>query len=33
MLKIGLVQFNNPAGLYKVAGTTFKETAACGVPR
>lgn len=32
-IKIGLVQFNNPAGLYKVSGTTFKETAASGVPR
>lgn len=32
-IKVGLVQFNNPAGLYKVSGTIFKETAASGVPR
>lgn len=30
--QIGLVQFNNPAGLDKIGGTNFKESAASGVP-
>lgn len=30
--QIGLVQFNNPAGLNKIGGTNYKETVASGVP-
>ena len=32
-VKIGLVQFNNPAGLEKTSGTLFKETPASGEPK
>lgn len=31
--QIGLVQFNNPAGLMKVSDSVFKESEASGVPR
>lgn len=30
---MGLVQFNNPAGLLKVSGSLFRETDASGAPR
>lgn len=32
-VQIGLVQFNNPAGLEKIAGSLYKETDASGEPR
>jgi flagellar basal-body rod protein FlgG len=32
-IQIGLVQFNNPAGLEKASGSMLKETAASGSPR
>lgn len=32
-IKIGLVQFNNPAGLEKGSGTTLKESPSSGAPR
>ncbi len=32
-VQIGLVQFNNPAGLEKASGSLYKETAASGTPR
>lgn len=32
-VQIGLVQFNNPAGLEKGSGSLYKETAASGTPR
>lgn len=32
-IQIGLVQFNNPAGLYKASDSIYKETAASGTPR
>lgn len=31
-VNIGIVQFNNPSGLEKVAGTMYQQTAASGVP-
>ncbi|MCI8408405.1 MAG: flagellar hook-basal body protein [Lachnospiraceae bacterium] len=32
-MQIGLVQFNNPSGLFKVTDSVFKESEASGVPR
>ncbi len=32
-VQIGLTQFNNPAGLLKISGSLFRESAASGVPR
>jgi flagellar basal-body rod protein FlgG len=32
-IQLGLVQFNNPAGLEKAAGSILKESAASGTPR
>lgn len=32
-IQIGLVQFNNPSGLFKVSDSIFKESEASGVPR
>ena len=32
-VRVGLAQFNNPAGLLKISGSLFKESAASGEPR
>lgn len=32
-MQIGLVQFNNPSGLFKVTDSIYKESEASGVPR
>lgn len=32
-IQIGIVQFNNPAGLQKMSGSLLKETGASGAPR
>ena len=32
-IAIGLAQFNNPSGLYKMGGSYYRESVASGAPR